>query len=43
MVLPNRLAKITDFVKRAYCDYFLVQVGDQDKLFAPHICSKICV
>ena len=37
MVLPNSLAKITDFVKKAYRDYFEVKVGAQDKPFTPHV------
>ena len=43
MVLFNCQAKITDFMKKAYCDYFGVKLGDQDKPFAPHVCFKICV
>ena len=40
MVFPNCQAKITDFVKKAYRDYFGVKLGDQDKPFAPHVCCK---
>ena len=43
VVLPNHQAKITDFVKKVYCNYFGVKQGDQDKPFAPHICCKTCV
>lgn len=43
VVLPDRQAKITDFVKKAYHAYFGVKLGDQDKPFAPHICCKTCV
>ena len=43
MVLPNHQAKITDFVKKIYHDYFGVKLGDQDKPFAPHICCKTCM
>ena len=42
MVLPNRQAKITDFVKKAYCDYCGVKAKDQDNPFAPHVCCKTC-
>ena len=42
-VLPDRQAKITHFVKKAYQAYFGVKLGDQDKQFAPHICCKTCV
>ena len=40
VVLHNRQAKITDFVKKAYHNYFGVKLGNQDKPFAPHICCK---
>ena len=40
VVLPYRQAKITDFEKKAYHDYFGVKLEDQDKLFAPHVCCK---
>ena len=33
---------ITDFVKRAYLRYFGVKLGDQDKVWAPHIVCKTC-
>ena len=42
VVLPNYQAKITNFVKKAYYDYFEVRLGDQDKPFAPHVCCKTC-
>ena len=42
MVLPNRQAKITDFVKKTYRNQFRVKLGGQDKLFAPHSCCKTC-
>ena len=35
VVLPNRQAKIPDFVKKAYRDDLGVKLGDQDKPFAP--------
>lgn len=34
---------ITDFVRQAYQAYFGVQLGDQDKSWAPHIVCKTCV
>ena len=43
VILPDRQAKITDFVKKAYHAYFEVKVGDRGKPFAPHICCKTCV
>ena len=43
VVLPKHQAKITDFVKKAICDYFGVKLRDQDKPFAPHVCCKTCV
>ena len=42
VVLPNRQAKITDFEKKAYHNYFGVKLEYQDKPFAPHICCKTC-
>ena len=42
VALHNRQAKITDFLKKVYHDYFGVKLGDQDKPFAPHICCKTC-
>ena len=38
VVLPNRQAKITDFLKKTYRDYFGVKLGDEDKPFtlSPH-------
>ena len=41
--LPNHRAKITDFVKNAYPDYFGVNFGDQDMSFASHVSGKTCV
>ena len=40
VVLPDGQAKITEFVKKAYHAYFGIKLGDQDKLFALHICCK---
>ena len=42
VVLPNCQTKITDFVKKAYHDYFGVKLGDKDKTFTPHVCCKTC-
>jgi hypothetical protein len=33
---------ISEFVKGAYVGYFGVKLGDQDKLWAPHIVCKTC-
>lgn len=43
VVLLNCQAKITNFVKRRYHDYFGSKIGDQDEPFAPHVCCKTCV
>ena len=43
VVLPNRQAKITDFVKKAYRNNFGVKLEDQDKPFNSHVCCKTCV
>ena len=41
MLKENR-KNITDFVKHAYLGYFGVQLGDQDKTWAPHVVCKTC-
>ena len=33
---------ISDFYKKAYRAYFQVELGDQDKKWAPHIICKTC-
>ena len=43
VVLPDRQAKITDFVKKAYRNYLGVKQGDQVKLFSPDDYCKTCV
>ena len=43
VVLTKCQTKITDFVKKAYHDYFGVKLGDQLKPFTPYARSKICV
>ena len=43
VILPGRVAKITDFVKTAYHGYFGVKLGDQDKAVAPLVSCKTCV
>ena len=43
VVLTHCQPKITDFVKKAYRDYFGVKLGDQNKPFAPHVCCKTLV
>ena len=43
VVLPNWQAKIIDFVKKTYRNYFGVKLGDQNKPFTPYVCCKTCV
>ena len=43
VILPGRLAKITDFVKSAYHAYSRVKLGDQDKSFVPLVSCKTYV
>ena len=43
VVLPNSQAKITEFVKKVYRDYFWVNLGEQYKSFTPHVCCKTFV
>ena len=40
VVLPNCLAKNTDFAKKVYCDYFGVKLRHQDKPFTPLFAVK---
>ena len=34
--------KISNYVKKLYKLYFEIEVGDQDKKWAPHICCSFC-
>ena len=34
--VPNQRMNISEFVKRAYLDYFKLKMDDQDKSWAPH-------
>ena len=43
VVLPDRQAKITNFVKKANQANFGDKLEDQAKSFTPHICCKTCV
>ncbi len=43
IVLPQRRAEITDFVKKTYHAYFGFKIGHHLKPFAPQICCKTCV
>jgi len=40
--LKENRKTISDFVKRVYFGYFGVGLGDQDKIWAPHIVCKTC-
>ena len=42
VVFPNHQVTITDFVKKAYCDYFEVKLGDQDESVTSHVFCKTC-
>ena len=35
--------RVTEFIQKAYHAYFGVQLGDQDKPWAPHVVCKSCV
>ena len=35
--------RVTEFIQKAYHAYFGVQLGDQDKPWAPHVVCKTCV
>ena len=41
--LQSNRKGISEFVKCAYLAYFKVMLGDQDKVWAPHILCKQCV
>ena len=41
-LIANRYP-VTNFVKRAYHSYFGMKLGDQDKLWAPHMICKTCI
>ena len=43
VVLRNRRAKITDFLRKAYRDYIMIKLGDQNKPCAPLVCCKTYV
>ena len=36
----DQQSTITTFVKSLYSAYFGIRLGDQDKIFAPHIAAK---
>ena len=40
-IVPNRNTA-TGFIKRAYHAYFGIKLGDQDKVWAPHMVCKTC-
>ena len=42
VVLPNCQAKLTSFVKKEYCDYFGVKLGDKDKPFSFRLLLNMC-
>ena len=41
--ITNEGNRVTDFIQKAYLAYFGVQLGDQDKPWAPHEFCKTCV
>ena len=42
LTLLNQKSNIMPFIKKTYKDYFRMHLGDQDTLFAQHICCKTC-
>ena len=40
VVLPTHQVKNTDFVKKAYQNYFGVKLENQNKLFTSNVCCK---
>lgn len=43
LTFKSQKRTFTPLVLKAYELYFGIKVGDQDKLWAPHICCKTCV
>ena len=41
--VPRNWRNITDLVKRLYLAYFKMKLGDQDKVWAPHIVCETCL
>jgi hypothetical protein len=41
--IKKQRRNITDFVKKAYCAYFGMKLGHQDKSWAPHKVYCVCV
>ena len=41
--VKDKMKANTNFVRKGYLAYFKVKLGDQDKPWAPHIESKVCV
>jgi hypothetical protein len=42
-VIKKQKQNITDFVRKMYCAYFGMKVGDEDKSWAPHKVCYVCV
>ena len=40
--VKRQMMEIDDFVQMAYLAYFRLKLGDQDKLWAPHMVCKTC-
>ena len=41
--LKSQRRNISGFVKKVYLAYFKIKLGDQDKIWAPHIVCRMCV
>ena len=39
----NNRKLISEFCKKTYHDYVCIKLGDQDKLWTPHIVCRICL
>ena len=41
-ILKENRRKITEFLADTYSDYFGINLGHQDKMWAPHMVCKMC-
>ena len=41
--IADKINRVTEFIQKAFHAYFGVQLGDQDKPWAPHVVCKTCI
>jgi hypothetical protein len=42
-MIKNHQRNFTGFIRKVYCTYFGVKLGDQDKSWPPHKLCYVCV